>query len=147
MLMAFQAIEPGAPRECDFSLCSYGHSPITLIMLQPWRPYVDNPGTASPESGRRCPRPRATTASAAAHLVEAPLPTGYDPYALDERGLVACVRLAPSGDVLAARLLGETGKPGLDPALLATIRSAWRFSSPAPMPERPLWHRVNLSAR
>jgi hypothetical protein len=116
--------DPGHGSDCFYE-------PIDL-----WQPFVDN--RVGMKGGPQCPRPRSE--SAHVHVLDAPLPNGFDTRMESAGPHFACVRLNPSGAVRAVRI---PGKP--DAKLAETIRLRWRFS-----PEEPDaggWHRVRLTRR
>ena len=109
-----------------------------------WRPFIENPGEAW-ESGRepRCPEPQGRGLHY--DLVAAPLPGSYDPHAYGGRRIYACVLVDSAGEVIAARMIGGTGRIGLDRHLVWTIRRSWRFR-PDAWAETASWQRVRLNS-
>ena len=121
-----RAWRPDRGQDCD---CVY--QPLDL-----WQPFVDNRGGA--KDGPQCPSPRSE--SARVHLLDAPLPDGFDTR-MDSAGPhFACVRLSSSGEVGAVQIPGRT-----DAKLAETIRRRWRFSTDEP--DIGGWHRVRLTRR
>ena len=101
-----------------------------------WQPFVDN--REGLREAPQCPSPRSD--SARVHLLDAPLPDGFDTRLDSEGPHFACVRLHSSGEVRGVQIPG-----GADAKLADTIRQRWRFSPDEPGAEG--WHRVRLTRR
>ena len=111
-----------------------GHGYYEPIDL--WQPFVDN--REGMKGGPQCPSPR--SGSAGVHLLDAPLPDGFDTR-MDSAGPhFACVRLNSSGAVRDVRVPGRA-----DAKLAETIRQRWRFSPDEAGAAG--WHRVRLTRR
>lgn len=129
--------------DCRSAPCS-GASP-DLRVFEPWAPHIENLGEGRPAfRGRRCPGPQ--EAGTTFRIVDAPLPTGYDPHAFPDSDVVACVRLDPYGVVMDARLLEGTGRAGVDRRLIRSLYRQWRFESVYGITPAPGWQRVRLSS-
>ena len=117
------------------------------MMLPPsaWSPFIDNPGEPWMEGvdAPLCPGPAAATPNAV--LVEAPLPSGFDPGADPADPLYACVRLGPGAGIEEVRLLRSTGSRPRDRRLIAAIVGQWRFRIDWPVDAGARWHRVRLN--
>jgi hypothetical protein len=127
----------------------FGCSPIGTAAEPPeavdtWRPFIENPGgDFDARREPRCPEPQGK--GSYYDLAGAPLPASYDPHAYGGRRIYACVLVDSEGEVLGARMIGGTGRIGLDRHLLWTIRRSWRFR-PDAWAEGLSWQRVRLNS-
>jgi hypothetical protein len=125
-----------------YETTTYASAPTGPKLIETWRPFIDDPGAGAYRK-KTCPQPRSK--SAAQRLALAPLPPGYDPHAPREEPLHACILVQADGTIVAVRLLGSTGRRGLDARLRATIVSSWTVTG-ASGAGSVAWHRVRLNS-
>ncbi|HEY7811099.1 MAG TPA: hypothetical protein VIA98_12040 [Allosphingosinicella sp.] len=114
----------------------------TTKLIETWRPFVDDPGWGGSRR-KSCPEPRSTRAGGA--VPQAPLPSGYDPYAPLEQPFHACLLVAGDGRILKTKLIGSSGSARTDGRILALIATRWRMGAPGEG-RGPEWLRVRLNA-
>jgi len=137
-----------SPGWCPYVACRGGHSTVIVVeQRNPWLPFVDNPwGGIKPAPAAETPEcARGARSETPAVLIDAPLPGRLDLVGAS-RSLFACVRVSSDGNATAAYLTRGTGDARLDRALLAAIRSDWRFQAYYRGEPDPGWQRIRLKS-